>query len=300
MAIVFFNQPGSPEGELFVMLDAIWSNGTRSSNTIFVEESQIITCPSQTTGIWSSAAQDITFSFSLDSNLKRATITAETPSIKGEWHINSTTPARYPSGQLYPSRSASLYFAPYNWWDEAIPSGTVSTIFEIEGTPFSFNGFGGHDSFLTAFSPWYYISEDWIWARMVAGPYTVVVWDYNSSIGGKRHVSAFLVHGETVLFPGPGPDSSFTLSLLYNGTVSDGIINNATGFGFDFVEKSGKRSNWHFEVEHTHLGLQAYSTDSNYTRFVDRVSGGEVGGPVYRGSGQSEQVVWKSMALPEL
>ncbi|KAN0089779.1 hypothetical protein V8E51_018358 [Hyaloscypha variabilis] len=268
MAIVFFNQPGSPKGELFVMLDAIWSNGTRSSNTIF-----------------SSAAQDITFSFSLDSNLKRATITAETPSIKGEWHINSTTPARYPSGQLYPSRSASLYFAPYNWWDEAIPSGTVSTIFEIEGTPFSFNGFGGHDSFLTAFSPWYYISEDWIWARMVAGPYTVVVWDYNSSIGGKRHVSAFLVHGETALSPGPGPDSTFTLSLLYNGTVSDGIINNATGFGFDFVEKSGKRT---------------YSTDSNYTRFVDRVSGGEVGGPVYRGSGQSEQVVWKSMALPEL
>jgi hypothetical protein len=50
MAIVFFNQPGSPKGELFVMLDAIWSNGTRSSNTIFVEESQIITCPSQTTG----------------------------------------------------------------------------------------------------------------------------------------------------------------------------------------------------------------------------------------------------------
>jgi hypothetical protein len=115
------------------MLDNIWSNGTRSSNTIFVEESQIITCPSQTTGIWSNATQDITFSFSLDSNLKRASNTAKAPSIKSEWHINSSTHARYQSGQLYPSKSASLYFAPYNWWDEAIPSGTVSTIFEIEG-----------------------------------------------------------------------------------------------------------------------------------------------------------------------
>jgi hypothetical protein len=113
-------------------------------------------------------------------------------------------------------------------------------------------------------------------------------------------MSAFLVQGGTVLFPGPDPDWSFTLSLLYNGTVSDGIITNVTGYGFNFAQNFGERKAWHFDIEHTHLGLQSYSTDSNYTRFVDRVSGGEVGGRVYHGSGQSEQVVWKPMALPDL
>ncbi|KAE9362922.1 hypothetical protein N431DRAFT_288218, partial [Stipitochalara longipes BDJ] len=274
ITIVSFHQPGSPKGGLFVMLDAIWSNGTRSENIIFVQESQVITCAGQMTGIWSSTDQDITFTFTLNSSLKRATITAKTPSINGEWNIKSTTSARYPSGNLYPSRSSSLYFAPYNWWEEAIPSGIVSTVFEIEGSTFSFNGFGGHETFVTTFSPWNLISKDWIWARMVAGPYTAVVWYYNSPIDGERHVSAFLSIGDAVLFSSPGPNSAFTLSLLHNGGVSDNIINNSTGYGFDFVQSSGEHNTWHFEVKHNQFGLQAYSLNSNYTRFVDTVSGG--------------------------
>jgi hypothetical protein len=35
---------------------------------------------------------------------------------------------------------------------------------------------------------------------------------------------------------GPRQNSNFTLSLLYNGVVNDGIIDNGTGFGFDFAE----------------------------------------------------------------
>ena len=298
ITIVFFHQSGSSNGDIYVMLDAIWPNGTRYNNNIFVEESHVITCPGQTTGLWSSSAQYISFNFILDSNLKRAIITVKTPNINGEWHLDSTTPARYPYGDLYPSRSASLYFAPYNWWEEAIPSGTVSTTFEFEGTKLSFDGFGGHDTFVTAFSPWNLISKDWIWARLVAGPYSAVIWYYNSSIDAELHVSAFLVQGETILFSSPGPNSTFTLSLLYDGGVSDNVINNATGFGFDFTQTSGQHNSWHFEMKHTHLGLQDYGTNSNYTRFVDTVSGGESGGLLYDGSGQSEQVVFKHAPLP--
>ena len=298
ITIVFLLQPGSPNGDIYVMLDAIWPKGTRSNNNIFVDESQITTCSGRTTGLWSSTAQNISFSFMLDSSLKRATITVKTPTINGEWHITSNTPARYPSGDLYPSESASLYFAPYNWWEEAIPSGTVSIVFDFQGTQLSFNGFGGHETFLTALSPWNIISKDWIWARLVAGPYSAVIWSYNSPIDNKLHVSTFLVQGETVVFSGPGPTSNFTLSFLHDGGLSDNVINNATGFGFDFAQKSGQHHTWHFEVKHINLRLQSYRSNSNYTRFVDKVSGGEVGGLLYEGSGQSEQVVFKPAPLP--
>ena len=298
VTIVFFHQPGFPAGEIFVMFDVVWVNGSLFNYIFFVEESQVTTCPYQTTGIWSSTDQDTTFTFTLDSSLSQGTITATTPNIKGVWQINSTTPALYPSGELYPSQSGTPYFAPYNWWEEPIPSGTVATFFEIDGTPFSFHGFGGHETFWTAFAPWNYICNDWVWARFVAGPFTAVVWYYNSSIGNKLYVTALLIRDETVLFSGPSESSKFTISLLHEGGVSDGIINNATGFGFDFVQTSGQQKRWHFEAKHNKLGLQAISEFQNYTRFVDTVRGGRVGETVYQGSGQSEQTVITAIPLP--
>jgi hypothetical protein len=104
-----------------------------------------------------------------------------------------------------------------------------------------------------------------------------------SSLKPEHYVSAFLTQGDTILFYGPGRSSTFTLSLLYNRGVSDGIINNATGFVLDFEEEeaSSQRKSWHFELTHYRLGLQDNSTGGNYTRFVDTVSGGQVGGTVY-------------------
>jgi hypothetical protein len=52
------------------------------------------------------------FTFTLDSSPKQGTITANTPNIKEVCNINSTTPAYCPSAELYPSRSATPYFAP--------------------------------------------------------------------------------------------------------------------------------------------------------------------------------------------
>jgi hypothetical protein len=88
--------------------------------------------------------------------------------------------------------------------------------------------------------------------------------------------------------------------LLYNGGVSDGIINNATGFAFEEEEEepSGQQKRWHFELKHNRLGLQSYSAGGNYTRFVDTVSGSQVGGAVYQESGQSEQLVLQPSPLP--
>jgi hypothetical protein len=137
-------------------------------------------------------------------------------------------------------------------------SGTVTTSFQIGGTLFSLNGLRGHEIFPTAFSPWNIIAKNWIWARIVAGPYTAIVCYYTSSIDSKLYVSAFLTKGDTVLFPGPSRNASFTLSLLHDGGLSDNIIN-ATGFGLDFVETSAQQKRWYFGLNHNRLELQYYS-----------------------------------------
>jgi hypothetical protein len=86
--------------------------------------------------------------------------------------------------------------------------------------------------------------------------------------------------------------------LLHDGGLSDKIINNATGFGFDFTETCVQPKRWHFELKQNRFGLQYYSAGSNHTRFVDTVGGGQIGGTVYQSSGQNEQVISTLAPLP--
>jgi hypothetical protein len=312
LVCTFFRDPsiGSPLGSTWVMLDAVWPNGTRTSNVIFVEESRIITCPDKTYGIWNST--DKNFSFSVSSDHTLATIDINGGGIRGSWTLHANTPARYISGSLVPNATETLHFAPYLWWEEPIPSGNVTSSFKIHGTPFELNGYGGHDYFADAYAPWAYICKNWIWARLIVGPFTLVVWLFTSSIDSRVYSSVFLLEGTNVRFstlntpavldfPTPSPTQQYAkVSLLYNGGIHGSFINNATGFAFDLVEAGASGRSWHFETKHMAIGLESpISSNQQFTRFLDTAIGGERGKQNFTGAGNSEQTfIVKSMPLP--
>ncbi|KUJ17818.1 uncharacterized protein LY89DRAFT_562480, partial [Mollisia scopiformis] len=243
--ITFFRDPTSHTGlgSLWVMHDAVWPNGTRSSSITYVEEAQITHCPSYTYGLWNSSAENASFTFNVTTDLKEAAISISTPETKGTWSITTLGPARYPDGFLYPNSNASTLFAPMLWWVEAMPAGDVQTRFDIAGSPIAFTGYGGVDYFAGSFI-WDYICKEWYWMRGVVGPYSIVFWKFTSAIDNNTYTSAFLVQNDTVLFStqnskeilATNPHASYAkLSLLYGGKVSATMGANDTGFALDLI-----------------------------------------------------------------
>ncbi|KAE8446226.1 hypothetical protein EG329_012451 [Mollisiaceae sp. DMI_Dod_QoI] len=303
--ITFFRDPTSHTGlgSLWVMHDAVWPNGTRSSIITYVDQAQIIQCPGYTYGLWNSSTRSTMFSFNVTSDLKQASISISTAKTKGSWDITTLGPARYPDGLLYPNPGASTLFVPMCWWVEAMPAGIVQTSFEIAGSKFAFTGYGGVDYFAGSYI-WDYICRDWYWMRGVVGPYSIVFWKFTSAIDNNTYTSAFLVQDGSVLFSTQNSENILAtnplaayakLTLLYGGKVSASMGANDTGYTLDFVEgtKHGGRS-WHFDLQHENIG---YQTDADindmYTRFADSATGGQKGRNEYIGAMNSEQILVK-------
>lgn len=261
---------------------------------MFVNESRVDICDHATVGRWNSTDEGLDFQFSVAHNLRRARIDISAPDVEGTFYLDSIAPPRYPAGEIYPSSTADLALAPLIYWNEAIPAGTLRANFVLSGLKFELDGYGFFDKNWGPYI-WDAVSESWYWSRMVVGPYVVVFWTFTSAIDHQVHTSAFLSENEEEIFATRNVTASdgvyATQTLLYGGEggVRGNWADASTGIAFDFVDGS---KSWHFDITHTLIELETpLESNYNYSRFVNTATGGEVGGKVWSGAANSEQMV---------
>jgi hypothetical protein len=298
LTIVFFRDPSLARaglGPLRVSVDAVWENGTRFTSMIFANESTVETCGDTTTGRWTGPQSNSSFTFSQGNanamiELSGTSITGD--AVSGVFTLRSFSKPRYPRGEVYPDRKASVELAPLIYWNEGIPAGHVSTRVELKGTELEFKGIGGTDR---NFAPyiWDHLAEEWWWIRTVTGPYTWVYWKFVSGIDHKTYTYAYLERDSVPVFKSSVECSDAvmtgctTFTRTYNGTVKGAFQDRSTGFGLLF---KGKKQSWRFDVEHTNVVFEVNGASNNeYTRFVNSAKGGEVGRMQFEGASKSEQ-----------
>jgi hypothetical protein len=163
----------------------------------------------------------------------------------------------------------------------------------LGGTPFSLSGIGGHERNYAPFI-WDFIVKQWYWMRVVTGPYTMVLWVWDSATDNKTYTSAFLSErGKEIFATTSGTVSSggkYATMKLLNGTGVHGTFaDNSTGISVDLVDHECDKS-WHFELQHQNIAFESPAgINQEYSRFVNTASGGEVGHKVWKGVANSEQ-----------
>lgn len=302
MIVRFARDPSGPAGPLYVGIDALWPNSTQASYNIPVENTTIISCPDNITGIWESSSKFTNITFFIGAS-RHATIDIDTPDLKASLSMNANTPTVYPSGALYPDPNATLEFAPYVWWLEAIPTAPVDVTATFNGTSFNFSGIGGHDYFLTAFASWAYTCKNWTRARLVIGPYSAVTWQFTSSITSQLYTSAVLFQDGIEVFsslesaPSAALGKYLNITSVQNNGGFHGPFDDSTGFGLEFVDPSMPEGGWYFETKHQNIGLtfddkSEDGSEIKFERYADSVRGGVKGLPqVFSGAGISEQML---------
>jgi hypothetical protein len=298
VTIVFFRDPSLARiglGPLRVSVDAVWDNGTRFTSMMFADESVLEVCGDVTKGRWTGPQSNNSFEFRSGNayakiNLSGTSITGDP--ISGAFELRSFSQPRYPKGENYPDKKASVQMTPLLWWNEGIPAGHVTTDVVLKGTPLKFSGIGGTDR---NFAPyiWDYIAQEWWWIRTVAGPYSWVYWKFTSAIDHKTYSYAYLEeNGRPIFRSSVECSASVTtgcaaFSRTTDGTVKGSYQDQSTGFEVEFKDK---KKSWKFDVEHRNVVFEAPAGSNNeYTRFVNWAKGGDVNGKQWEGLSKSEQ-----------
>lgn len=131
-----------------ISIDAVCSDGSKYSSLIFAEESTIETCDDVTRGRWEGPKVDSTFEITHGNedifiNLNGTSYLDN--DIYGSFRLKSFSNARYPKGETYPDRKASVQVAPLFYWNEGIPGGEVAVNLILNSTKLQFQGIGGAD-----------------------------------------------------------------------------------------------------------------------------------------------------------
>jgi hypothetical protein len=299
ITIVFFRDPSLASqglGSLRVSVDAVWKNGTSFQSIILADQSTIETCGEVTTGYWTGKSINSTFAFRGNReariDISGSSITGDR--ISGTFVLRSFSNARYPAGQTYPDRKASVFMAPLLYWNEGIPSGSVKTDLTLKGTNLQFQGIGGTDRNIAAYT-WDFIADHWWWVRAVAGPFSLVHWKFVSGIDKKTYSYAYLEKDSKPVFTSTKECTNAkevdcaVFSLTHDGNVKGTFNDSSTGFEIEYRGK-GKGKAWTFDIEHTNVVFEAPATSNDeYSRFVNSAKGGRVGKEQCAGQAKSEQ-----------
>src|SRR5271155_543994 len=268
----------------YVEISLVEPNGSIFTDSFAANSSNVTACGYGASGVWNAAGA----SFQGTPDLRLYNITLDNNIIKGSMTILSTTPGRYPGGQP-PGSNASALAAPEIFWTNAIPSGIANANFKYKGQTLKIsNGTGYHDhnwgglGLAAGLASWY-------WGHATVGEYTLVWFDSITSTN-VRHGSTYLVQsGEVLLYGQHSPfasASNFATILPFgNGTVFPANMSSGrlpSGFILTFVGTSGRH--WSFLAEHVYIAENVAGL-SLYTRWIGKVTGGEVGGPMDIGSG---------------
>lgn len=288
------------QGVLRLELRFSWANGTSYGAVESVSESSVQDCCGEVFGTWSS--QEKTFSFRISADLKTATVEFDSPTVKGKVVLNSFGPSRYPDGETWPSRTASVELAPHLHFTESIVAARADVNFTVAGSPLKYSGFGGHNHFWAAFD-WFTIVEGWHNARGVVGPYAFSIWNPASKLAGVEYQSAMLLKDGKVVFTSYGPlnktlmrtTNHLIIGQEYGGIVHSQFLDLNSAWTLDFVApETGER--WHFHLEHKRIAMDVgLGASSSATYFIEVVKGGNVDGEQYEGYALSEQAFFPEM-----
>jgi hypothetical protein len=309
LAITFSHDPNyipSNSSFLHVEISAVFPDGTTYSNTFFVSSAVISRCDSLTSGFWLDSEQSYEFAFAVANDYSTANISLNSPEMSGTFSLTSTSQPHYPTGDIYPSSTASTALAPLIYWTESIPGGTVTASLDINGTSFSLAGSGGHDRTFSPYS-WDYTVTQWYRTRFICGPYIGVFWVWISAIDSQQYLSAFLSQNGTSIFsttigatiPDEPPSGGqyAELFLDFDDDLGDGFDSgvhgsfgdNSTGLLLYFYEADGR--NWSFNIQHSNVEFETLAgANFEYSRFENTATGGEAGGDDWNGVAVSDQV----------
>jgi hypothetical protein len=158
----------------------------------------------------------------------------------------------------------------------------------VQGQPYSFTGVGYHDHNWGGLLLHQTITS-WYWGHATAGDFSIVWFDLIFAVTSNRYSSVYLVKDGCIILANNNTaftsDKAFALVLPFGGHTDfpPPTTNLPTGFLINFVGKSGEL--WTFSAE----GKVAFDNNpggtSGYTRWVGKVSGGQVGGDMATGSG---------------
>lgn len=258
------------------------SNDINIDTTFSANSSNVTTAGFGASGSWTDVA-----SFEGSPSLSDYTVELNTDSIKGKLSLRSIAPAHYPDGNP-PNTDASTLVAPALYWTNSIPGAIANCDFTVMGETFQIvNGVGYHDKNWGGLNLVETV-KSWYWGHATVGPYTLVWFETISGITNSQYSSMYLVSegkielaGQTTPF---AESSDFTIVVPFgNGTQypPTSTSNLPSGFLVDFVGSGGQQ--WSFLLESVHIASD--SVRGFYTRWIGKVSGGEIGGTRYQGSG---------------
>lgn len=230
-------------------------------------------------------------SFNGSADLSKYTVYLNTGSIKGSLTIRSNAPAHYPDGNP-PGAAANVLVSPALYWTNSIPAGLADCKLTFNNQVIAFNdGVGYHDhNWGGLLLP--EIIETWYWGHATVGPFSFVWFDIISRVTNTRFSSTYLVKNGCILVA--SQQTPFEASN--NFTI---VIPFGNGTDFPPTSQSNLPSSFLIEIVDDTLRwsflANAVDTTSNsdrgfYTRWIGTISGGEVGGSQYHGSG-----VWEWM-----
>jgi len=275
--------------ELDVSLDYVevtlaFPNGSSFTETIAANSSNVTACGFGASGVWNAEVG----SFVGTPDLSMYTILLNNSVIEGNMTICSTTPGHYPNGSP-PGSNVSALAAPSIFWTNAIPGGIANGMFAYNGeTLVIHDGVGYHDhnwggsGLAVGLVSWY-------WGHAQVGDYTLVWFDSITSTN-ERHASTFLVKSGKIQVAGQNTpfasSANFSLVLPFGNETeyppNIASSNLPSGFLLNFVGVNGRQ--WSFLAESIHIAENDVGL-SLYTRWIGKVTGGEVGGEIGTGSG---------------
>lgn len=304
ITIMFFRDANIPGiGPLRASVDAVWQDGEQFQSMIEVEESIVEVCGDGETGTtrgwWKQKdGSESTFEFKDGNNEAKIYLNGTSlqgDHISGTFTISSFSQPRYPGGQIYSDPSASVEVAPLLYWNEGQPAGHVSTSVALGGREIRIdNGIGSVDKNWAAYI-WDVLEKEHWWHHGVIGPYTFGHWKIISAIDNKTYSYAYLEEDGKKVFASKYECASdedvgcAVLTLKEDGTVRGSFDDATTGLEIEYREKDGKGRKWAFSLQYTFVEYETPSGfNDEYSRFLDKVKGGEIGKEIWDGAGKGE------------
>ena len=272
-----------------------WANGSSFAMVETIEKTMVQDCCGEVFGSWTGAGKACTFRISAD--LKTAAIEFRTPEVEGTVELKSFGPSRYPNGDPWPSTTASTQLIPYLHFTESIIAARAKVDLKVHGSQLKFHGSGGHNHIWAAFD-WFTAVQGWRLSRGVVGPYAFSLFHPISKVdAGVEYQSAILLKDGKSVFSASGPLNRTSLPTTnhaiigqsYGGVVKSKFLEHSSGWTLDFVAPATGEK-WHFNLEHTSVPMDIQlGAASSASYFIDKVTGGEVGGEQYTGYSLGEQ-----------
>ena len=277
-------------GRLKTQILAIWPDGETFVAEVFAKKSSVKSCEVEgVRAVWQ--GEDERTSFELSQDMKEVTIKLELPTTHGSISMSSEILDQNIDLEKKEEGETLHVLAPTVYWLQPIPRASVQVDLNINGRDLIFTGLGGLDRFWTPYS-WMTLMDESVYLRAHAGSYTLLMLRLLSRVDrGIPHASVYLFHNAECIFATQNERVSlhedyYSFKKTFHGELRGSFQDGNTGTVVDLVSQKD-RKHWRFEMEHSSSwwNLPTGPSGTGNSGFIDKVSGGEVGGEVFEGKG---------------